>query len=59
MTNDGHKYTSTPIELSVDDENLINKFKQHQQNAAKLSYAEEVRTLIDQSIGYGKTTSKY
>eukprot|EP01035_Chromulina_nebulosa_P017340 gene17340-22886_t len=50
---DGHDSSSITPTISKDDEILITKFKEHQQSAARLSYAEEVRTLISQSIGYG------
>ena len=39
--------------LTADEEALVAKFKENQAAAKKLSFAEEVRTLIDTSICYG------
>lgn len=48
------------MEMSPEDEKIVNAFKENQSKAARLSFAEEVRTLIDQSIGFGvlSTNSK-
>jgi hypothetical protein len=35
------------------DEKLVAAFREHQKGASRLSMADEVRTLIEQSIGYG------
>lgn len=43
--------------MSAADEAMIAKFREHQSTAARLSMADEVRTLIEQSIGYGVITS--
>lgn len=45
--------TQEAMKISKEDEDLIAKFREHQQKAPRLTMAEEVRTLIDQSIGYG------
>eukprot|EP00596_Hydrurales_sp_CCMP1899_P000830 CAMPEP_0119042160 /NCGR_PEP_ID=MMETSP1177-20130426/14415_1 /TAXON_ID=2985 /ORGANISM="Ochromonas sp, Strain CCMP1899" /LENGTH=309 /DNA_ID=CAMNT_0007008759 /DNA_START=152 /DNA_END=1081 /DNA_ORIENTATION=- len=39
--------------MSAEDEKIVADFRLHQSTAAKLSMADEVRTLIEQSIGYG------
>lgn len=39
--------------MSIEDEKIITSFREHQANAARLSMADEVRTLIETSIGYG------
>lgn len=51
----GHMYNgdSNAPELSAADQLIINKFVDNQRNAPRITMAEEVRTLIDQSIGYG------
>lgn len=48
----GHQARGMP-ELSPEDMALVNKFKEHQQNAARLTNPEEVRTLIEYSNGFG------
>lgn len=48
----GHQVGGTP-ELSDADQTLLTKYREHQQNAARLSISEEVKTLVEQSIGYG------
>ena len=54
-TNTGHQAPggSTAPPLSPEDEATVAAFRLHQSTAARLSMADEVRTLIDQSIGYG------
>jgi len=49
----GHKSNSAVPVLSPEDDQLLQKFRTHQANAAKISIAEEIRTLIENSIGYG------
>jgi len=44
--------TDAPV-ISAEDQKKIDAFREHQAGAKRLSYGEEVRTLIDQSIGYG------
>lgn len=39
--------------LSPEEEKMIAAFQEHQKGAARLSMAEEVRTLIDRSLCYG------
>eukprot|EP01038_Epipyxis_sp_PR26KG_P014195 gene14195-19048_t len=46
-------HQSNSVELDQSYQQIIEKIKLHQQNVPRLSMAEEVRTLIDQSIGYG------
>lgn len=54
-TNTGHQApgSSSAPALSPEDEKIITAFREHQAGAARLTMADEVRTLIDQSIGYG------
>ena len=40
-------------QLSPEEEKMLTAFREHQSKAARLSMAEEVRTLLDQSIGFG------
>merc|ERR1719502_1055573 len=56
----GHQTNMKMPELSSEDMELVNKFRDHQSNAARLTNAEEVRTLIEYSNGYGvlSTNSK-
>jgi hypothetical protein len=49
----GHLSSSSMPKISEEDEKLIAKFREHQSTAARPTMAEDVRTLIDQSIGYG------
>lgn len=53
--NTGHQSRSSSqnSSLSAEDEALIAKFRENQANAKKLSFAQEVRTLIDQSLCFG------
>lgn len=44
--------TDAPV-ISAEDQKKIDAFREHQAGAKRLSFGEEVRTLIDQSIGYG------
>lgn len=39
--------------MSPEDEKTIADFREHQSKAARLSMSDEVRTLIESSIGYG------
>ena len=59
-TEQGHQTNMKMPELSPEDMKLVNKFRDHQTNAARLTNAEEVRTLIEYSNGYGvlSTNSK-
>jgi|AntAceMinimDraft_1070359.scaffolds.fasta_scaffold185830_1 hypothetical protein len=52
-SNSGHGSSASAPELSPEDAALVEKFKSHQSAAARISFAEEVRTLIDRSLGYG------
>lgn len=53
-TDTGHQPpASTAPSLSKEDEVLVNKFKENQANQKRLSFAVEVRTLIDNSLCYG------
>jgi putative heme iron utilization protein len=47
-------------EMSPEDMAMLTKYKEHQQNAARLSNAAEVRSLVEYSNGYGvlSTNSK-
>ena len=51
----GHIYNGSAKapEISASDQLVINKFVENQRNVPRISMAEEVRTLINQSIGYG------
>jgi len=49
---DGGHAVTVP-EISTDDKIVIETLQQHQRSAPKLSVAEEIRTLIENSIGYG------
>ena len=49
----GHQASSNQPELSEIEQNILNNYREHQQKAARLSVAEEVRTLVEQSTGYG------
>ena len=40
-------------QLTPEEEKMLTSFREHQSKAARLSMAEEVRTLLDQSIGFG------
>ena len=61
-TNTGHQAPggSSAPPMSPEDEKIVADFRAHQSTAARLSMADEVRTLIEQSIGYGviSTNSK-
>jgi putative heme iron utilization protein len=48
----GHKGPAMP-EMSPEDMEIVNNFREHQKGAARISMAEEVRTLIDKSLAYG------
>lgn len=54
-TNTGHQAPggSSQPPMSAEDEKIVAAFREHQAGAARLSMADEVRTLIEQSIGYG------
>lgn len=47
--------------LSATDEQALTKFYEKQAGLKRMTYAEEVRTLLDQSIGFGvlSTNSKH
>ena len=49
----GHMSTGSGPKLSAEEEKMLVAFREHQSKAARLSMAEEVRTLIEQSIGFG------
>jgi len=55
----GHQTGGMP-QLSNEDRKFVDKFQKHQKGAARLSNAEEVRSLIEYSNGYGvlSTNSK-
>lgn len=53
MNSDSHQSSSVVPVLSPDEQVILDKFRSHQEKAPRLSFAEEVRTLIDQSIGFG------
>lgn len=53
MMSTGHMASSGSPKLSPPDEQAMNAFKEKQADLKRLSYAEEVRTLLDQSIGFG------
>lgn len=48
----GHQPNSD-VQLSPDDEAKINEFRERQSKVPRPTFAQEVKTLIDQSIGYG------
>jgi len=49
----GHMSNMEAPKMTPEEEKLIANFREHQSKAPRLSMATEVRTLIDQSIGYG------
>lgn len=49
----GHQSKQGQPQLTPEDEDLMKKLQNHQASAARLSMAEEVRTLIDRSLMYG------
>lgn len=49
---DGHQVAST-VTITPEEQLIIDKLKEHQSKAPKLTFAEEVRTLIDQSLHFG------
>jgi len=49
----GHQSTMSAPQLSAEDEKMLSAFREHQSKAARISMAEEVRTLIDRSLCYG------
>lgn len=52
MLLDNHE-SNTVEKLTLKEEEVLSKFKHDQQQYPRLSFAEEVRTMIDQSAGYG------
>ena len=56
----GHMAPSNiqPPTLSPEEEKMLVSFREHQSKAARMSMAEEVRTLLDQSIGFGVLSTK-
>jgi hypothetical protein len=52
MLLDNHESNSVE-KLTVKEEEMLTKFKHDQQSYPRLTFAEEVRTMIDQSAGYG------
>lgn len=52
-SSDGHQAPVGSSPTSTADELLLKSFREHQQSAARLTFAEEVRTLIDRSLCYG------
>jgi hypothetical protein len=53
-TSTGHQSSNNAnFELSPEEQAILTRFRDHQSSAARLSIAEEVRTLVDQSTGYG------
>lgn len=42
-----------PPKMTEEEEKLLIAYREHQSKAARLNMAEEVRTLIEQSIGFG------
>ena len=49
----GHMTPNDAPKLSPEDEKAIATFKEHQHSAARISFAEEVRTLIEKSNHFG------
>ena len=49
----GHLSNMEAPKMTVEEEKIIASFREHQSKAPRLTMAQEVRTLIDQSIGYG------
>jgi len=49
----GHGAPANAPEFTPEEEKLVTAFREHQQAAPKISIAESIRTLIDQSNGYG------
>lgn len=49
----GHQSSAAMPEISAEDQALIDKFREQQSKTPKPSMAENVKTLIDQSLGYG------
>lgn len=50
---EGHGASSSAPSFSKEEEQLIAAFRENQSKAPRLSVAEEVRTLIEHSSGYG------
>ena len=53
FSSSGHDSSTVGPDLTEQEQQIIQAFRESQQNAPRLSVAEEVRTLIQQSIGYG------
>ena len=49
----GHQASGAAPQLSPEDTQLVKKLQDHQSKAAKLPIAEDIKTLIENSIGYG------
>eukprot|EP00601_Ochromonadales_sp_CCMP2298_P030457 CAMPEP_0173342996 /NCGR_PEP_ID=MMETSP1144-20121109/10539_1 /TAXON_ID=483371 /ORGANISM="non described non described, Strain CCMP2298" /LENGTH=315 /DNA_ID=CAMNT_0014289695 /DNA_START=65 /DNA_END=1012 /DNA_ORIENTATION=+ len=49
----GHGAPSNAPAMSPEDEKIVAAFRENQSNQKRISFAEEVRTLLDQSIGFG------
>lgn len=50
---DGHQSSSGQLDLTVDEQAVVEKIKSNEMIAKRLSMADEIRTLIDQSICFG------
>jgi len=53
LMSSGHQASSSSPPLSDAEEQTLTAFKDKQAQLKRLSYAEEVKTLLDQSIGFG------
>lgn len=54
MSDEGHKVSSSiETQLSPEEQQMIARLQEQQSKAPKLTFAEEVRTLIDQSLHFG------
>lgn len=49
----GHQPPNSASKLTTAEEKVVSVFKENQAGLKRLSFAEEVRTLLDQSIGFG------
>lgn len=49
----GHGAPANAPQFTPEEEKMVAAFREHQQAAPKISFAEAIRTLIDQSNGYG------
>eukprot|EP00607_Mallomonas_marina_P010176 CAMPEP_0182422222 /NCGR_PEP_ID=MMETSP1167-20130531/7841_1 /TAXON_ID=2988 /ORGANISM="Mallomonas Sp, Strain CCMP3275" /LENGTH=284 /DNA_ID=CAMNT_0024600075 /DNA_START=128 /DNA_END=982 /DNA_ORIENTATION=- len=49
----GHQSGASAPQLTADEQKLVITLREHQSNAVKLPLSEDIRTLLEYSIGYG------